>query len=75
MKVNRARLKTVSFLRRDPHAIIEAMAIAAYAVGADEGYFYIRGEYALAQERVKNAIKQAKELAFRKKHLRHRFQP
>ena len=40
-------------LEGDPHAIIEAMIIAAYAVGADEGYLYIRGEYALAQERLR----------------------
>ncbi len=56
-------------LEGDPHAIIEAMAIAAYAVGADEGYFYIRGEYVLAQERVKTAIKQAKELGFLGKNI------
>ncbi len=48
-------------LEGDTHAIIEAMAIAAYAVGADEGYIYIRGEYQLAIERVETAIKQAKE--------------
>ena len=51
-------------LEGDPHAIIEAMAIAAYAVGADEGYIYIRGEYALAQERLRKAIKQAEEMGF-----------
>ncbi len=51
-------------LEGDPHSIIEAMAIAGYAVGADEGYIYIRGEYALAQERLKNAIAQAKEMGF-----------
>ena len=48
-------------LEGDPHAIIEAMAIAAYAVGADEGYIYIRGEYQLAIERIEAAIKQAEE--------------
>lgn len=51
-------------LEGDPHSIIEAMAIAAYAVGADEGYIYIRGEYALAQTRLLKAIMQAKELGF-----------
>lgn len=51
-------------LEGDPHSIIEALAIAAYAVGADEGYLYIRGEYAIAQERVKKAISQAKEMGF-----------
>jgi len=48
-------------LEGDPHCIIEAMAIAAYAVGADEGYIYVRGEYALAQERLRLAISQAEE--------------
>ncbi len=51
-------------LEGDPHAIVEAMAIAAYCVGADEGYLYIRGEYSLAQERVKSAIHQAEEMGF-----------
>ena len=51
-------------LEGDPHSLIEAMAIAAYAVGADEGYIYIRGEYTLAQTRLLNAIKQAKDLGF-----------
>ncbi len=48
-------------LEGDPFSIIEAMTIAAFAVGADEGYIYIRGEYQLAQERVKTAIKAAEE--------------
>jgi NADP-reducing hydrogenase subunit HndC len=47
-------------LEGDPHAIIEAMMIAAYAVGANEGYVYIRGEYGLAISRMKKAIEQAK---------------
>ncbi len=46
-------------LEGDPHAIIEAMMIAAFAVGADEGYVYIRGEYGLAISRMKKAIQQA----------------
>ncbi len=45
----------------DPFSILEAMLIAAYAVGADEGYIYIRGEYQLALERVQKAIQQARE--------------
>ncbi|PKO17246.1 MAG: NADH-quinone oxidoreductase subunit NuoF [Chloroflexi bacterium HGW-Chloroflexi-10] len=49
-------------LEGDPHSIIEAMLIAAYAVGADEGYIYVRGEYVLAQERLKIAIEQAREI-------------
>jgi len=45
----------------DPHSIIEAMALAAYAVGANEGYIYVRGEYKLAQQRLATAIAQARE--------------
>ncbi len=48
-------------LEGDPHAIIEAMSIAAYAVGADEGFVYIRGEYGLAITRMAKAIEQARE--------------
>ena len=50
-----------SILEGDPHALIEAMAIAAYAVGADMGYVYIRAEYPIAVERLRIAIRQAKE--------------
>ncbi len=50
-----------SVLEGDPHAVIEAMAIAAYAVGADQGYIYIRAEYPIAVKRLEIAIKQAKE--------------
>jgi len=46
-------------LESDPHAIVEAITIAAYAVGAHEGYIYIRGEYQLAQQRFQHAIHQA----------------
>lgn len=51
-------------LEGDPHSILEAMAIAGYAVGADEGYIYVRGEYTLAQERLHRAILQAEEMGF-----------
>ena len=51
-----------SVLEGDPHAVIEAMAIAAYAIGSDEGYIYIRAEYPIAVKRLEIAIKQAKEL-------------
>ncbi|MEM2740788.1 MAG: NuoF family protein [Nitrososphaeria archaeon] len=44
----------------DPHAIIEGMAIAAYAVGAEKGFIYIRAEYPLAIQTLKKAIEQAK---------------
>jgi len=56
-------------LEGDPHSIIEAMAIAGYAVGANEGYIYIRGEYALAQERLTKAISQAREMGFLGKNI------
>lgn len=48
-------------LEGDPHSIVEAMAIAGYTVGADEGYIYVRGEYQMAQRRLEKAIEQAKE--------------
>ena len=50
-----------SVMEGDPHKMIEGMAIAAYAVGAQEGYVYVRAEYPLAVERLKNAIRQAEE--------------
>ena len=50
-----------SVLEGDPHAIIEAMAIAAYTIGSDQGYIYVRAEYPIAVQRLKIAIKQAKE--------------
>jgi NADP-reducing hydrogenase subunit HndC len=56
-------------LEGDPHLIIEAMAIAGYAVGADEGYIYIRGEYGLAYGRLEKAILQAKEFGFLGKNI------
>jgi NADH:ubiquinone oxidoreductase subunit F (NADH-binding)/(2Fe-2S) ferredoxin/Pyruvate/2-oxoacid:ferredoxin oxidoreductase delta subunit len=53
-----------SILEGDPHALLEGMAIAAYAVGADEGYIYVRAEYPLAIRRLQLAIKQAEERHF-----------
>jgi len=53
-----------SVLEGDPHRVLEGMAIAAYAVGAEQGYIYVRGEYPLAIERLKKAIKQAERLEF-----------
>ena len=50
-----------SVLEGDPHAVIEAMAIAAYAIGASEGFVYIRAEYPIAVNRLEIAIEQAKE--------------
>lgn len=45
----------------DPHSVIEAMAIAGYAVGAERGYIYVRAEYPLAVERLRQAIGQARD--------------
>ena len=48
-------------LEGDPHSIVESMIISAYAVGANEGYIYIRGEYPIAYDRLEKAIHQAHE--------------
>ncbi len=51
-----------SVLEGDPHRVIEGMAICGYAIGADEGYVYVRAEYPLAIKRLRIAIKQAEEM-------------
>ena len=51
-----------SVLEGDPHAVLEAMAIAGYAIGANQGYIYVRAEYPIAVERLKIAIRQAREM-------------
>ena len=51
-----------SVLESDPHSVLEGMAIAAYAVGADQGFIYVRAEYPLAIARLQIAIKQAKQM-------------
>ncbi len=48
-----------SVLEGDPHRVLEGMALAGYAVGAQQGFIYVRGEYALAVERLQGAIRQA----------------
>jgi NADH:ubiquinone oxidoreductase subunit F (NADH-binding) len=53
-----------SVLEGDPHAIIEAMAIAGYAIGATQGFIYVRAEYPAAVARLYLAISQAKEHGF-----------
>lgn len=58
-----------SILEGDPHSVIEAMAIAAYAIGADYGYVYIRAEYPIAVNRLKIAIEEAKELGLLGKNI------
>ena len=53
-----------SIMEGDPHTVIEGMTIAAYAIGASEGYIYIRAEYPLAVTRLRIALKQAEEEGF-----------
>lgn len=53
-----------SVLEGDPHSVIEGMIIAAYTVGAKEGFIYVRAEYPLAIKRLEKAIKDAKEYGF-----------
>ena len=53
-----------SVMEGDPHKMLEGMIIAAYAVGAQEGYVYVRAEYPLAVSRLKTAIAQAEEAGF-----------
>lgn len=50
-----------SILEGDPHSIVEAMSIAAYAIGASEGYIYVRAEYPIAVHRLEVAIEEARE--------------
>jgi len=50
-----------SILEADPHAVVEGLALAGYAVGADEGYIYVRAEYPLAVRRLRIALQQAFE--------------
>ncbi len=51
-----------SVLEGDPHRVLEGMALAGYAVGAEQGYIYVRGEYPLAIARLKTAIRQAERM-------------
>ena len=58
-----------SVLEGDPHSVIEGMAIAAYAIGARQGYVYVRAEYPLAVARLNHAIDQAREYGFLGKNI------
>ena len=58
-----------SVLEGDPHVLIEAMAIAGYAIGANQGYVYVRAEYPIAVERLQIAINQARELGLLGKNI------
>jgi len=53
-----------AILEGDPHTVIEAMTIAGYAVGSDQGYIYVRSEYPIAVTRLQKAIDQAREYGF-----------
>ena len=58
-----------SILEGDPHAVLEAMAIAGYAIGASQGYIYVRAEYPIAVKRLQIAIDQAREYGLLGKHI------
>ena len=58
-----------SVLEGDPHSVLEAMAIAGYAIGATQGYIYIRAEYPIAVERLQIASQQARELGLLGKNI------
>lgn len=58
-----------SLLEGDPHAVMEGMMIAAYAIGAAKGVFYVRAEYPLAIKRLEKAIKQARTAGFLGEHI------
>ena len=58
-----------SVMEGDPHKLLEGMAIAAFAVGADEGYIYVRAEYPLAITRLRKAIKEAEDRHFLGKNI------
>ena len=63
-----------SVLEGDPHAIVEGLMIAGYAIGAQHAYIYVRSEYPLAIERLKTAIKQAEEAGLLRKKLENGFE-
>ncbi len=58
-----------SVLEGDPHAILEAMAIGGYAIGASKGFIYVRAEYPVAVQRLMTAIKQAREMGLLGKNI------
>ena len=58
-----------SILEGNPYAVIEGMMIAGYAIGASEGYFYVRAEYPIAVNRLRNAIRQMNEIGILGNHI------
>ena len=61
-------------LEGDPHKVLEGMAICGYAIGADEGYIYVRAEYPLAIKRLRIAIDQPNKWPFRQEYFRQQIQ-
>ena len=73
-RATRAHSWTVPFWKATRTAVIEAMAIAGYAIGATQGYIYVRAEYPIAVQRLQIAINQAERIRPAwQKHLRHRL--
>ncbi|MDD2789488.1 MAG: NADH-ubiquinone oxidoreductase-F iron-sulfur binding region domain-containing protein [Sulfurimonas sp.] len=60
-----------ALMEADPHRILEGMALAGYACGADKGYIYVRAEYPIAVEKLTRAIKQAKKLGILGENIAH----
>ncbi len=58
-----------SILEGDPHAVLEAMTIAGYTIGANQGYIYVRAEYPVAVDRLQIALKQSREMGFLGKNI------
>jgi len=58
-----------SVLEGDPHSVLEAMAIAGYAIGSDQGYIYVRAEYPIAVQRLQTAISQARNFGLLGKNI------
>lgn len=58
-----------AIIESDPHRVLEGMAIAGYAIGADKGFIYVRAEYPLAVERLKVAIREARRMGFLGHHI------
>ena len=62
-----------SLIEGDPHSLIEGMLIGGYAIGANQGYVYVRAEYPLAIGRLRKAIEQAEELGLLGKYFGDRL--
>ena len=58
-----------SVLEGDPHSVLEAMTIAGYAIGSNQGYIYVRAEYPIAVDRLKKAVEQSREYGFLGKNI------